>query len=113
MSLQQQIEEEMQQEARIDIKIEGIKRRFLKQQANRKYRFVPSKKDADAMLVFNRKDLSSYSFILNKDWTEDLMLLADHGNFTIVYLKNKNPRDSKNSTLGDIKNIASRKKFYE
>ena len=112
MSLRQQIEEEMQREAKIDKIIESIKRRFLKQQVNRKYRIVSTRKEADAILIFNRNDISNYSFVLNADWAEETAQIISLNSSTVFYLKNRNPRDSKTSTLGDIKNIAARKKFY-
>ena len=112
MSLLRQIQEEMEREAKIDRAIESIKRRFLKQQVNKKYRIVSTRKEADALLIFDRNDLSKYSFALNEDYCNSLTQLISLNSSTVVYLKNRNPRDSKTSALGDIKNIAPRKKFY-
>ena len=99
-SLQQQTQEEIQREAKIDKTIENIKKRFLKQQANRKYRIVSTRKEADAALLFNRLDLSKYNIVLND---EVLEMCENEPNITTIFLKNKKPHDAKASTYGDIR----------
>ena len=111
MSLQQQIQREMQQEARIDKAIDGIMKRLLKQNENKKYRIVYNRKHANAMFVFNRSDLSNYSFILNDEDNEKLNKIVYDNRVRVIYLKNTNPHDSKNSTIGDIKNTVPLKSF--
>ena len=108
MSLQA-IQQEMQQEARIDKAINSIVKRFLKQKQNNKYRIVSTREECTAMLIFIRSNLSAYSFILNDDKIDSYV---SNDRITIIYLKNKNPHDSKKATIGDIKNVASVKKFY-
>ena len=108
----QAIQEEMQQEARIDKAIDGIIKRLLKRNENKKYRIVSTRKEATSILIFDRFDLSNYSFVLNDENNEELRRLISDSRVTVVYLKNKNPRDSKSSTIGDIKSVAPPKKFY-
>ena len=60
MSLLQQIQREIDEEAKIEKRIEKIKNKFLKQPCNRNLRLVNSKDKAHAYLVLNRNDLSNY-----------------------------------------------------
>ena len=100
MSLQT-IQQEMEQEAKIDKCIDGMVKRFLKQ--NRKYRIVQTRNQSDAVLLFIRSNLSNYSFVLNEENNEDLDRYERDNRITTVFLKNKNPHDNKRSTFGDIK----------
>ena len=104
MSLQT-IQQEMQQEAKIDKTINGIVNRLLKYNENKKYRIVSSKKQSDAILVFNRYNLSTYSFILNEKNNEAVNEYERDRRITMVFFKNKNTHDTKRATYGDIKNI--------
>ena len=104
MSLQT-IQQEMQQEAKIDKTINGIVKRLLKCNQNNRYRIVSSKKQSDAILIFNRYNLSTYSFVLNEKNNEALNEYERDSRITMVYLKNKNTHDAKRATYGDIKNI--------
>ena len=108
MSLQT-IQQEMQQEAKIDKTINGIVNRLLKYNENKKYRIVSSKKQSDAILVFNRYNLLTYSFILNEENNEALNEYERDSRITMVYLKNKNTHDAKRATYGDIRNIVPAK----
>ena len=62
------------------------------------------KKQSDAILVFNRYNLSTYSFVLNEENNESLNELERDSHITMVYLKNKNTHDTKRATYGDIRN---------
>ena len=104
MSLQT-IQQEMQQEAKIDKTINGIVNRLLKWNENKRYRIVSSRKQSDAILVFNRYNLSTYSFVLNEENNEALNEYEHDSRITMVFLKNTNPHDTKRATLGDIRNI--------
>ena len=106
-----EIQQEMQQEAKIDKAINNIVKRLLKQNQNRKYRIVSTRKEASALLIFIRSQLSSYSFVLNEENNETLDRYEHDDRITIIFLKNKNPHDSKNATRGDINKNASAKKF--
>ena len=107
MSLQQQIEREMQQEAKIDKYIDALVKRVLKE--NRQYRLINDRKNSDAILVFSRYDLTTYNIVLNDNKSKNLdeAIRISNNNVKIFYLKNKNPRDSKNSTLGQIKKVCN------
>ena len=110
MSLQQQIQEEIQREAFIDKRIENIKKRFFKQPANRKYRIVSTRKEADSVLLFDRTDLTKYSMFLCGEHNEVLEMCDNEPTITKIYLKNKNPHDAKASTYGDIRRSAPKRK---
>ena len=112
MSLQLQIEQEIQREAKIDKRIDSIVKRILKYSENRKYRIVTRRKDADAVIVFIRSDLSKYNIVLNEENNEHLNNHEHDARITMIFLKNKKPHDSKKATLGDIINVQPAKKFY-
>ena len=111
MSLQQ-IQREIQQEGEIDKKIDSMVKRILKQKSNNKYRVVSTKKDSDVALVFVRSNLSKYHIVSTSN-NEDIEWFENDNRITLIYLKNRNPHDSKRCTIGDIKNVAPPKKFYE
>ena len=108
MSLQT-IQQEMQQEAKIDKAINGIVNRLLKYNENKRYRIVSSRKQSDAILVFKRYNLSTYLFVLNEENNEALNEYERDSRVTMVFLKNTNPHDTKRATLGDIRNIVPAK----
>ena len=99
MATLQQIEEEMQREARIEQRIENIKKKFLKH--NRKYRLVETKDKAHAFLVLNRNDLSTYHLISYEE--ETISKLENTPELVVFLLKNTNPHDSRKTTNGDIR----------
>ena len=107
MSLQQRIQREIDEEARIDKRIEALKKHFLRQHANKKYRIVSTRKEADAILFFNRTNLTKYNIMLNEDIneeTKEVLESCEHNPYiTLVFLKNKNPHDAKLATCGDIR----------
>ena len=107
-----ELQREMQLEAEIDKKIEKLKKSFLKQPSNRKYRIIPTKDGADAVLLFDRSDLRTYNIVLCKDNNEFIEMCDREPTITKIYLKNKNPHDAKATTLGDIRKSAPRKKNY-
>ena len=113
MSLQQQIEEEIQREVKIDKRIAGIVKRILKYKENNKYRIVSTRKEADAILVFIRSDLTRYNIVLNEENNEHLNSYEHDDRISMIFLKNKNPHDGKKATVGDIINTEPVKKFYK
>ena len=113
MSLQQQIEEEIQREAKIDRRIETIVKRLLKYCENRKYRLVSTRKEADGVFIFNRSDLTKYTVVLNEEDNERLNSYVYNPNITMIFFKNKNPHNGRKTTLGDIRNAYQAKKFYD
>ena len=102
MSLQQQIQREIDEEARIDRKIESFKKSFLKYKSNRKYTITPTRKDANIIIVFDRTNVSKYDIVFNDESDESLKRCETNPRYTMVCLKNKNPRDTRSNTLGDI-----------
>ena len=103
MSLQQQIQREIDEEARIDKRIESMKKRILKQPGNRKYRILSTNNGADAALVFVSKNLTKYSIVLYEENNEILNGFENDSRFSMIFLKNKNPHDTKLTTYGYIK----------
>ena len=65
MSLIQQIQREIDEEARIDKKIELYKKKFLKQNSNKKYKIITTRKDADIIVVFDRTNMTTYDIVYN------------------------------------------------
>ena len=110
MSLQVQIQREMQREAKIDKTIERLLKIFLKQPGNKKYKTIPSKKGADAVLIFERLDIVKYSMFLCDENNEFLEECIENPSLvTLVFLKNKNPHDARSITYGDIRSTLPRK----
>ena len=102
MATLQQIQEEMRREAAIDRKIENFKKKFLKLKSNKKYKFVPTRKESNIIIVFNRVNLTEYNIVLNDDKDVGLKRCETDPNYIMLFLKNKNPRDTRSNTLGDI-----------
>ena len=111
MSLQQQIQQEMEQEARIDKAIDSFVKRFLKQNQNKKNRIVQTRRESDAIFIFIRKQLSTYNLVLNDPNDENLSRYESDNQITMIFLKNKNPRDTKQNTIGDIIKSPPARKF--
>ena len=84
MSLQT-ILQEMQQEAKIDKTSDSITKRLLKFKENKKYRIVSSRSQSDAILIFNRYNLSTYSFVLNEENNEALNKFEQDSRVTMVF----------------------------
>ena len=102
LTLMQQINQEIEQEAKLEKRISRIVNRFLKQPDNSKFYRVETKDKADALLVFNRDDLSKYFIISNNDG-DTLAAFERTPTIILIYLKNKNPHDRRNTTIGDIR----------
>ena len=88
--LRKQIQEEMDREAKIDRLIESKLRRFLKHTKNLKQ--VYRQEDCDAIMIFDRDDLTSVHTFYIDDPKEEINF-PDRS--TIFYFKNKNKHDSK------------------
>ena len=111
MSLQQQIEEEMQREAKIDKAIDAKLRRWFK--ANKSYKRVYSRAESTGLLIFIRSNLANYTFIYNNYTNESIPIFETDQRVTVVYVKNKNHHDSNKTTLSNInRSMVSNKKFY-
>ena len=88
--LQRQIQEEIDKEAEIDRLIESKLKRFLKHTKNLKQ--VYEQEDCDAIMIFDRDDLTSvHTFYINDP--KEKIDFPDRT--TIFYFKNKNKHDSK------------------
>ena len=70
--LQQQILLEMQEEAKIDKKIESFQRGFWKERENRNYKIVSKEKTFHAFLLFDRRNLHTCIciFFVYRRWKE-------------------------------------------
>ena len=103
MSLIQQIQREIDEEVRIGKFIEKFKKRFLKAKRNRKYKFVSTKKEADMVVVFDKLNLDKYYVILNREDDQGLIHAETNPQYTLLYLKNTNTRDTKLNTMGELR----------
>ena len=111
MSLQQQIMLEMQEEAKIDKKIDNHLFNFWKEKTNRNYKLVSKNKKYHACLIFDRKNLDFYLFLLYiGDNKQKLISFENSPDYTIYYLQNRNPRDATHSSRGVLQsNIPAKK----
>ena len=102
MSLLQQIQREINEEARIERFIEKKKLKILKLPQNRCYKLVDSKDKAAAFLIFTSKDFSRHSILANED-KEAVTKLEASPNVYLFPLRNTNRKDSKRTTTGTIR----------
>ena len=100
MSLRQQIQREIDEEARIEKLIEKKRQKILKLPENRKYRFVATKDKTHAFLIIDRYDITRYSILTNED---DAAIARMEARPNIH--KNTNPRDSLKTTAGSIRSV--------
>ena len=102
---------EFEREKEINAEIEKMVKKFLK--FNRQFRRVKTREEESAMLVFLRSNLSHYSLICRDKFESDLINLPEDSALTRIYIKNTNPHDRSNSTMGFIKRkMTPAKKFY-
>ena len=106
MSLIQQINQEINQEAKIDKAIDKIFKHALKRVQFKKYRPVSNRLQADLIFLFDRSNLPYFTVILNEDNNEGINEGMNEPGFTMKFVKNTNPRDTKNNTIGDIKALS-------
>ena len=116
LTLRQSIELEMQEEALFEKRLELFKKKFLKQKSNRKYKLVSSIEESDIIVLLNKYDLSKYMVVVN-DGKNGIVSEDGKKLYAEFYLKNKNPRDRRLNTIGDITNgrdktSISKKSFF-
>ena len=104
MSLQQQIQREIDEAAKMERFLEKKKLEILKLPKNRCYELVNSKDKADAFLIFNSKDFTKYTILAyKKEEEEKIIELESSPNIFLFLLRNTNRRDVKRTTQGTIK----------
>ena len=103
MSLQQQIQREIDEAAKMERFLEKKKLKILKLPKNRCYELVNSKDKADAILIFNSKDFTKYTILAYKKEEEKIIELESSPNIFFFLLRNTNRRDVKRTTQGTIK----------
>ena len=81
---------------------------FLKLHKN--FKEVETFDEANALLIFFKHNLSQYIVVIKNDVNKEL--ISSDVIYRTVFLKNTNPHDSRNTTLGSINKIASRKRRY-
>ena len=91
----------MKEEALFEKRIELFKKKFLKQKSNRKYKLVSNIEESDIIVLLNKYDLSKYMVVVN-DGKNGIVSEDGKKLYAEIYLKNKNPRDRKLNTIGDI-----------
>ena len=99
--LRQQIQNEIEREAKIDRMIEAKVKKFFKK--NKQFYRVDETKDHDAILIFSRDDLTKYQIYLKveiKNYTDRLDQLQ---RVTLIYIKNKNKHDNRLHTYSFLK----------
>ena len=76
----------------------------------KRFKLVEEEKDADVYIIFYKKIPFCYDLRIKNDESEFLINAFDVPNCKIFFLKHKNPRDRKNSTLSYIVNKTPRSK---
>ena len=106
-NLLQQIQKEINAEAKIDKIINSKLNFFIKSTPNLKQ--VYNQKDCDMILIFNRDDLSNYESIYVDDPKEEFNF---SNRKTIFYFRNKNIHDRKKHQINLVINIPNTTNFY-
>ena len=106
LTLRQTIEIEQQEEARIDKEIEVFKKKFLKKFFTKKYKLVSTRKEASIIIIYDRVNSDTLKFHVNDEKSEELKPYEVDSRYTLIYLKNKNPRDTKATAIGDVKRMS-------
>ena len=102
--LRQQIQNEIEREAKIDRMIEAKTKKFLKK--NKQFYRVDETEDYDAILIFYRNDLTNYQIYLKveiENCTDCLDILPK---VTLIYIKNKNKHDNRLHTYSFLKDFS-------
>ena len=81
---------------------------FLKLHKN--FKEVETFDEANALLIFFKHNLSQYIVVIKNNVNKEL--ISSDVIYRTVFLKNTNPHDSRNTTLGSINKIVSRKRRY-
>ena len=100
-TLRQQIQEEMDREAKIDQTIESMVKKFLKR--NKQFYRVPELNGCDAVLFYFRNDLKRYHIKLYREGNEAFKKLHELRGMSFVYLKNINTHNVKLHTHAFIR----------
>ena len=106
MSLQQSIEREIQQEAMKDREIEVFKKKFLRKFFTKKYKLVNTRKEASIIIIYDRVNSDTLRFHVHDEKSEELNSYEEDSRYTLIYLKYKNPRDTKATAMGDVKRMS-------
>ena len=114
MSLQQQIQREMEEEAKREKKVAAVVKKVFKNSDIRRYRETSTRKGADGVFLLDRTDLNNYIFALNEENNEHLNKCIENPDNVVIFLRNKNPHDGRKSSFGDIRNYKpGKRKFYQ
>ena len=101
MSLQQQIQREMNDYAKLEKYLEKRKKRILRFPENKCFKEISDPDNADAFLIFNIERLPDYILYPNTEGA--LECLREASNQYIFFpLRNTNRRDTKSTTRGSI-----------
>ena len=106
LQLQRQIQDEIDQEAKIDRLIEAKTKKFLKH--NKQFRRVDHYTNCDATIIYHRDDLTRWYIRLSH---EDNYPIEDLDKVTCVYIKNKNKHDNALHTYSFLRDRAPSKKY--
>ena len=107
--LRQQIQEEIDREAKIDQAIESMVKKFLKH--NKQFYRVPELNGCDAVLFYFRDDLTRYHIKLYTEGNEAFKKIHELRGISFVYLKNKNTHNVKLHTRAFIRSSTPFKDF--
>ena len=81
-------------------KLEKFKEKVIKSIPN--FKEVKERKDSDVLLIMNKDKHNFWNIRLN-DFTEEQLKILEDSGYKIYYLKNRNPHDKRNVTIGFIK----------
>ena len=98
--LQRQIQDEINQEAIIERKINNGLKRVLKN--FKQYKLVNSIDEGEILLIFNKKSVEHFSVILINDKVKEEVKNNTDSNYVIFFIRPKNNHNSRLQSLADI-----------
>ena len=100
MSLQQQIQREINDYAKLEKYLEKKKKKVLGLPNNRCFKEISDPDKADAFLIFETDRLPYYVIYPNKEGV--IQCLREHQDLYFFSLRNTNKKDTKSTTRGNI-----------
>ena len=98
--LQRQIQDEINQEAIIERKINNGLKRVLKN--FKQYKLVNTIDEGEILLIFNKKSVEHFSVILIDDEVKEEVKNNTDSNYVIFFIRPKTNRNSRLQALADI-----------
>ena len=98
--LQRQIQEEIDQEAMVERRINNSIKRFFKM--FKQYKEVTSIDQSDVVLIFDKTDIEYFNVFMTDENVKNYFKTNINPNYLFVYVKSKNKHDAKTMVVSNI-----------